>query len=79
MQHAKLNPLSITKQIFLNIYNFPSALVSLKYQDAFRESTFESLLSCNFFVWAQNFCSIQWIANFNTIFYSHHLNIGQDW
>ena len=52
MQHVTLNQLSITKQIFLNIYNFPSALVSLKYQDAFRESTFESLLSCNFFVWA---------------------------
>ena len=31
MQHATLNQLSITKQIFLNIYNFPSALVSLKY------------------------------------------------
>ena len=84
-----LHQLNITKQIFLNIYHFPSTLVPLKYQDPFIESIFESCLSCSFLVWTQNFSSIQWIVNFNTIPYlnkaclriavcSYHLNIGQD-
>ena len=35
MQHATLNQLNIPKQIFLNIYLFPSTLVLSKYQDPF--------------------------------------------
>ena len=31
---------------------------------------FESCLSCSFLVWAQNFSTIQWIVNFNSISYS---------
>ena len=31
-----------------------------KYQDSFRESIFESCLSCSFLVWAQNLSSIQY-------------------
>ena len=68
IQHATLNQLNITKQIFQNIYIFPSTLILLKYQDPFIEyDIFESCLSCNFLVWAQNFSAIQWILNFNTI------------
>ena len=37
IQHATLNQVNITKQIFLNIYCFPSTLVLLKYQDPFIE------------------------------------------
>ena len=73
IQHTTLNQLNITKQIFLNIYHFPSTLVLLKYQDPFIESIFEWYLSCSFLVWAQNFSNvsnIQWIVNFNTIPYS---------
>ena len=52
-------------------YHFPSTLVLLKYQDPFIEyAIFESCLSHNFLVWAQNFSTIQWIVNFNTIPYS---------
>ena len=60
MQHTTLNQLNIKKQIFLNIYHFPSTLVLLKYQDPFRESVVESCLSCTFLVCAQNFSSIQY-------------------
>ena len=70
IQHATLNQLNIAKHIFLNIYHFPSILVSLK-QDPFIEyAIFESCLSCGFLVWDQNFSTIQWIVNFNTIPYS---------
>ena len=68
IQHATLNQLNITKQIFLNIYQFSSTLILLKYQDPFIEyAIFESCLSCSFLGWAQNFSTIQWIVNFNTI------------
>ena len=41
-----------------------NVLVFLKYQDPFIEfAIFESCLSCVFLVWAQNFCTIQWIVN----------------
>ena len=33
IQHSTLNQLNITKQIFLNIYHFPSTLILSKYQD----------------------------------------------
>ena len=65
-QHTTLNQLNITKQIFLNIYYFPSTLVLLKYKDPFiKYATFESYLTCSFPVWAQNFSTIKWIVNFN--------------
>ena len=71
IQHTALNQLNITKQISLNIYHFPSTLVLLKYQDPFIEyAIFESCLSCNFLVWAQNFSTIHWIVTFDTIPYS---------
>ena len=35
IQHTTLNQLNIPKQVFLNIYHFPSTLVSSKYQDPF--------------------------------------------
>ena len=61
VQHTTFSQLNITKQIFLNIYHFPSTLVLLKHQDPFIEDAiFESCLSCSFLVWAQNFRTIQW-------------------
>ena len=93
MQHTAFNQLNITKQIFLNIYHFPSTLVLLKYQDPFIQYAIsESGLSCSFLVWALNFSTgFHWIVNFNTIPYSskfcvlqelqvcnYHLNIDQD-
>ena len=60
IQHATLNQLNITKQIFLNIYHFSSTSVLLKYQDPFIEYTiFESCPSCSFLVWTQPFSTIQ--------------------
>ena len=48
--------LNTTKQLFLNIYHFPSILVLLKYQNPFIEyAIFESCLSCSFLVYAQSF------------------------
>ena len=71
IQHATLHQLNITKQIFLNIYHFPSTLVLLKYQDPFIEyAIFESCLCCSFLVWSQNFRTIQLIVNLDTIPYS---------
>ena len=71
IQHITLNQLNITitKQIFLNIYYFPSILALLKYQNPFIEyAIFESCLSCNFLLWTQNFSTIhQWAVSFNTI------------
>ena len=65
------NQLNITKQIFLNIYHFPSTLVLLKHQDPFIEYTiFESCFSCSFLVWPQNFSTVHWIVDFDTIPYS---------
>ena len=64
MQNKTLNQLNITKQIYLNIYHYPSTLVLLKCQDPFRESVFESCLGSEF----QQY-SI-WIVNFNTIPYT---------
>ena len=58
IQHTTLNQLNITKQIFLNMYHFPSKLVLMKHQDPFTESIFESCLSCSFLVWPQNFSTI---------------------
>ena len=70
IQHT-INQLNITKQIFLNIYHFPSTLVLLKYQDPLiKYAIFEFCLSCSFLVWAQNFRTIEWIVNFNNIPYS---------
>ena len=75
IQRITLNQLNITKQIFLNIYQFPSTLVLLKYQDSFIEyAIFESCLSYSFLVWAQNFSTVQWIVNFNTIPYSNKVS-----
>ena len=72
IQHTKHSELNIAKQIFLNIYHFTSTLVLLKYQDSFIEyALFESCLSCSFLVWPQNFSTIQWIVNLNTIPYSN--------
>ena len=49
IQHTTINQLNITKQIFLNIYHFPSTLVLMKYQDPFIEyAIFESCLSYSF-------------------------------
>ena len=59
IQHTTLCQLNIEKQIFLNVYHFPSTLVLLKYQDLFIEcANFESCLSFNFLIWAQNFSTI---------------------
>ena len=45
--------------------------VLLKYQDPFIDyATFESCLSSGFYVWAQNFSTVQWIVNFHTSPYS---------
>ena len=45
IQCTTLNQLNVTKQIFLNIYHFPSTLALLKYQDPFIEyAIFESCL-----------------------------------
>ena len=60
IQHATLNQLNITKQIFLNIYYFPLTSVLLKYQDPFIQyAIFESCPSCSFFVWTPRFSTIQ--------------------
>ena len=37
IQHTTFNQLNITKQIFINMYHFPSTLLFLTYQDSFIE------------------------------------------
>ena len=91
IQHATLNQLNITKQTSLNIYHFPSKLVLLKYQDSYKEyAIFESYLSWNLLVSAQNFSTIQMDCEFQYYFpiqtspvlelqvCSYCLNIGQE-
>ena len=48
MQYTTLNQLNLTKQMFLNIYHFPSTVL-LKYQDPFIVHViFKSTQWCNF-------------------------------
>ena len=70
------------KEIFLNIYHFPSTLVLLKYQDPFIEyAVFGSCLSCRALfngLWISTSLPIQTRSVLELQICSNHSNIGQD-